>query len=318
MIHKPVMTKEVLEILAPKPGDFMIDGTLGGGGHARLLLDALGPAGKLLVVDEDGQAIADFNKLNDQRVIAARDNFANLSKILESFNLGLADGLMLDLGLSSDEIESSGRGFTFQKDEPLLMTLRDESVPVKVLLRELKEEELADIIYEFGDERYSRRIAQEIKKTLKQKNIETTFDLRDAILRAVPKSYERGRINPATRAFLALRIYANHEFENLSSLLNILDKIVKPGGRVAVITFHSNEDRIVKNIFRDLSKAGRVSLINKKVITPDGNELAENPRARSAKLRAIAMRDLGSAASDKRTAMLLSAYESFGSVIKRF
>ena len=247
-------------------------------------------------------------------MIAARDNFANLSKILESFNLGLADGLMLDLGLSSDEIESSGRGFTFQKDEPLLMTLRDESVPVKVLLRELKEEELADIIYEFGDERYSRRIAQEIKKTLKQKNIETTFDLRDAILRAVPKSYERAHHPPPP----GLRIYANHEFENLSSLLNILDKIVKPGGRVAVITFHSNEDRIVKNIFRDLSKAGRVSLINKKVITPDGNELAENPRARSAKLRAIAMRDLGSAASDKRTAMLLSAYESFGSVIKRF
>lgn len=305
------MPKEVLGILDPKPGDFVIDGTLGGGGHARLLLESIGSSGKLLAIDEDAGAIADFIKPNNSQVVAVRDNFSNLPKILEDQNLGLADGLLLDLGLSSDEIESSGRGFTFQKDEPLLMTLRDEMTPVRALLRELKEEELADIIYEFGDERYSRRIAKEIKETLRRGKIETTFDLRGAVLRAVPKSYERGRIHPATRTFLALRIYANHEFENLSSLLSALDKVVKPGGRVAVLTFHSNEDRIVKNIFRDLYKAGKVALINKKVIAPSDAEVKENPRARSAKLRGIVMRETGGAVPGKRATMLLSAYESF-------
>lgn len=305
------MPKEVLEMLDPKPGDFVIDGTLGGGGHARLILEILGSSGKLLVVDEDEYAISNFNKLNNPQIIAVRDNFSNLPKILADNKLGLADGLLLDLGLSSDEIESSLRGFTFQKDEPLLMTLRDEFVPVKALLKELSEEELANVIYEFGDERYSRRIAKEIKETLRRGKIETTFDLRDCVLRAVPKSYERGRIHPATRTFLALRIYANHEFDNLTSLLNALDKVVKPGGRVAVITFHSNEDRIVKNIFRELYKAGKAALINKKVIVPSEDEIRVNPRARSAKLRGIVMRELGEAAPGKRVTMLMSAYESF-------
>lgn len=302
MIHKPVLTKEVMKALRPLPGEFMIDATLGGGGHASQILEKLGN-GTFLAIDLDKTAITQFeSKTNktDARIIAVNDNFVNLPKILESENLGKADGLLMDLGLSSDEIEASGRGFTFKKDEPLLMTLDDSQTPVREILRALSEEELANVIYELGDERFSRHIAKEIKMTLRKgERIETTFALRDAIYRAVPKSYEKGRIDPSTRTFLALRIYVNHELDNLKSVLRNLDSILKPGGRLVVITFHSGEDRVVKNIFRDMSKLGEATLINKKAIGAERDEILENPRSRSAKLRAIVWQGGSGSRSEK-------------------
>lgn len=289
MIHKPVMPKEVMEVLDPKAGEFFIDGTLGSGGHARLFLEAVGESGMLLAVDRDPLAIDEF-KLSvfgtKPRTIFVNDNFARLPAILASERLPRADGLLLDLGISSDQLERTGRGFSFQKNEPLLMTFSDSQKSVRQLLLELSENDLAEIISEFSDERYAKPIAREIKETIKRGSIATTSDLRGAILRAVPESYERGRIDPATRTFMALRIYANQEFENLKIVLSRLDTIIKPGGRVAIITFHSNEDRIVKNALRDAAKSGVLSLINKKVIIASREEAIQNPRARSAKLRA--------------------------------
>lgn len=276
-------------MLNPQPGEFFIDGTLGGGGHANFILKAIGDEGKFLGVDLDKNALDEFEKRTfgiKTKIFLVNDNFVNIPRILEGRGLGKADGLLLDLGLSSDELESSGRGFTFLRNESLLMTLADGATPVKTILRELGEKELADIIFKLSDERYSRQIAKSIKDTLRKGSVETTFDLRDAILRAVPKSYEGGRINPATRTFQALRIYANQEFENIKSLLANLKDILRPGSRLAVITFHSGEDRVVKNALRDAAKAGVVTLINKKVIVPQDEETRINPRSRSAKLRA--------------------------------
>ncbi len=288
-----------MQALNPQQGEFFIDGTLGGGGHAEMILNAIGAAGKFLGVDLDQNALNEFEKKTQGRktkIFLVQDNFANIPGILASRGLGLADGLLLDLGLSSDEIENSGRGFTFSKNEPLLMTLSNSFVPVKTLLRELSEEELADIIFRLSDERFSRRIAKSIKETLRKKTIETTFDLREAVLRAVPASYEGGRnrhggarIDPATRTFQALRIYANHEFENIAAVLGNLENILKSGARLAVITFHSGEDRIVKNALRDAAKTGMISLLNKKVIVPSEEETRANPRSRSAKLRAATL-----------------------------
>ncbi|MBI2406377.1 MAG: 16S rRNA (cytosine(1402)-N(4))-methyltransferase RsmH [Candidatus Harrisonbacteria bacterium] len=289
MIHIPVMKTEVLEALNPQPGEFFVDGTLGGGGHAELICERIKKAGRLLVIDVDVKAIENFRsnvKCQMSNVTAVRDNFKNLPDILAREKLGKADGFLLDLGLSSDELTASGRGFSFQVNEPLFMTLEDDTVPVMAILRTHSEEQLAEIIKKYGEERYANRIAGEIKNTLRRKPIETTFDLRDAVLRATPRAKRRGNIHPATRTFMALRIYANHEYENLASALRALPRIVKDGGRVAVITFHSGEDRIVKNIFRDFARAGTLLLINKKVIVPTREEVRENPRARSAKLRA--------------------------------
>ncbi len=303
MIHKPVLTNEVLKALDPKPGEFMIDATLGGGGHALEIINKIGDQGTLLAVDLDKNAIEAFESRAKNlkiRVVVVNDNFVNLPKILESEGLGRADGLLMDLGLSSDEIEASSRGFTFKKDEPLLMTLDDSQTPVKEIIRALNEEELANVIYELGDERYSRHIAKEIKETLRKgERIDTTFALRDAIYRAVPRNYEKGRIDPSTRTFLALRIYANHELENLKAVFRNLNSILKPGGRLVVITFHSGEDRIVKNIFRDMAKIGEVTLINKKAIAPQRDEILENPRSRSAKLRALVWQRGSGASTEK-------------------
>jgi len=284
------MKNEVLAALDPKSGEFFIDGTLGGGGHARAVIDRLGDSGTLLAVDADASAVEEFKlkmKHEKLKVIVVQKNFKDIPEILKREELPKADGLLLDLGLSSDELASSGRGFSFQVNEPLLMTLDVAATPVMAILRTHSEEQLADIIKKYGEERYAGRIAAEIKNTLRRKPIETTFDLRDAVLRAVPVQYTHGRIHAATRTFMAFRIYANHEYEHLESVLRNLPEIIRAEGRVAVITFHSGEDRIVKNVFRDMAKSGMLALINKKVIVPEHGEVRENPRSRSAKLRAV-------------------------------
>lgn len=278
--------------LEPRPGEFFIDGTLGGGGHAVEILKRILPNGRMLAVDWDGKAVLNFesrimnNELSATTLV--NDNFANIPRILKRENLPRADGLFLDLGFSSEQLESAnrriGRGFSFKKDEPLLMTYSDEEKPVWKWLSELKEKQLAEIIKNFSEERYSEKIAKAIKKNLP---ITRTLKLAEVIKKAVPENYERGRIYPATRTFMALRIFANREFENISNVIRSLPDILMPGGRVAIISFHSLEDRIVKNEFKNLVKNEKADFINKKPITASRKEILENPRARSAKLRAI-------------------------------
>lgn len=294
--HQPVLLKEVLQYLDPKPGEFIIDGTLDGGGHATAILEKIvygkGSQGTFLGVDLDKEMIARSNLNSQPNVILANGNYANLAAILKTKKLPLASGLLLDLGFSSEQLESSGRGFSFSdaaRSETLLMTYDDSQTPVWGILKEIDERELADIIYQLGGERMSRRIARAIKEANHRSLIMTSGELADIVRKALPRSYERGRIDPATRTFQALRIYANHELENVQKVLDDLPKILKPGGRAVIISFHSLEDRIVKLAFQKLAKETNAELLTKKPISATREEIAANPRARSAKLRAITL-----------------------------
>ncbi len=300
--HVPVLLNEVLAFLDPHPGDFIIDGTVDGGGHAREILGRITETGTLFGTDWDEALLAECRaRLSGYRnAVPAHGNYADLAEIMavnaaEGGPLegkGKADGLLIDLGFSSEQLAASGRGFSFEeahKDEPLLMTYDDSRPPVSAILRETGETELANIIYEFGGERLSRRIAKAIKERERKgkQHIETSGELADIVRGAVPHGYEHGRIDAATRTFQALRIYANGELENLTKLLASLQEIVKPGGRAAIITFHSLEDRIVKNAFRTLAKESEAVLITKKPVPATREEIIANSRSRSAKLRVI-------------------------------
>lgn len=286
MTHIPVLLKEVVEILAPKQGEFFIDGTIGNGGHAIEIFKRVIPNGRLLGIDWNKDAI---EKLKDcKNVILINGNYADLPEILKENNLPEADGLILDLGMSSIQLEYSGRGFSFLKDEPLDMRYDiAESLTVAEVINSFRENDLADIFWKYGEERYSRRIAKKIVEERRKKRILTTFDLTEIIKRAVPKNYEKGRIHPATRVFQALRIYVNRELENLERLLKNMSEILKPGGRAVIISFHSLEDRLVKNYFREMAKKGKAEILTKKPIKATLEEIQQNPRARSAKMRAI-------------------------------
>jgi len=283
-MHKPVLLNEVIKLLQPKSGDNFIDGTFGGGGHSKEIWKKIGPTGKLLAIDWNKKAIRVCQQ--QKNFICVEGNFADLPKIINDVRRRyMADGLLLDLGVSSDELEKSGRGFSFQKDEPLLMTYSDQERPIYQVLVELNERELADIIRHYGEERFASKIARSIKERCRRSEMKTTKDLSDAILAVC--SSKQGRLHPATKTFMALRIYANRELDNLQSILDDLEKIMNKGGRVAIISFHSLEDRLVKQKFRELARSGKAELLTKKPITPDEEEIKSNPRSRSAKLRAL-------------------------------
>ncbi|TSC81624.1 MAG: 16S rRNA (cytosine1402-N4)-methyltransferase, partial [Parcubacteria group bacterium Gr01-1014_20] len=197
-----------------------------------------------------------------------------------------ANGLLLDLGFSSDQLNTSGRGFSFLEDEPLYMTYSEKSKSVAEIIRELKENDLADVIFKFSGERLSRKIARAIKETGKRKRITSSLELAEVIRGAVGGKYEAGRINPATRTFQALRIFANQELENLERVLTNLENILAVGGRVAIISFHSIEDSLVKDHFKKMVQLKKLTLINKKPIEANMDEVVRNPRSRSAHLRA--------------------------------
>lgn len=292
LIHKPVLLHETIEILNPKPGEFFIDGTLGGGGHANAIVERIGKSGTLLGTDWDKEAIARFEKENARRanVIVKSANYNSIPEIVKNEKLGKADGLLLDLGFSSFQIEDAKRGFSFQADGPLDMRYAKEGATAADVVNGLREEELADIFWKFGDERFSRQIAKRIVEERRKGKILTTVHLRDVVVSAFPARFRNGKTNPATKVFQALRIYVNHEFENIESLLGKLSECVKSGGRVAVITFHSTEDGIVKNAFKELVKAGKAELLTKKPIAPGREEVRENPRSRSAKVRALQLK----------------------------
>ena len=278
-------------MLDPRPGDFVIDGTVDGGGHATAILEKIGPGGKLLGLDLDPAMLADCKTRIAVRrgVTLLVGNYADLPEILAREKLGKANGLLLDLGFSSEQIDRSGRGFSFSaasRDEPLLMTYDDTRPSAREILAAISEKELSDLLFNLGGERYARRIARAIvERRRKKTGIATSGDLADTVRAALPKGYEHGRIDPATRTFQALRIMANGELENLKKVLGSLENILVPGGRVAIISFHSLEDGIVKQSFREMARGSKLELLTKKPIVPS--------RKRSRRIRAADRRSCG-------------------------
>ena len=290
-VHQPVLLKEVITFLDPQPGTFIIDGTVDGGGHAAAIVELIGSKGIFLGLDWDKQLLERCKKRfeDHKNVILLHGNYAELSEIMAEQKFEKADGLLVDLGFSSEQLEASGRGFSFseaRKDEPLLMTYDDSRTPLYQILREESDESLANIIFEFGGERASRRIAKAIKDYGRKTPIKTAGELADVVRSVLSTKYEHGRIDPATRTFQAFRIYANGELENLKTLLAQLEHIVKPGGKVVIISFHSVEDGIVKRAFQSLAKDSKITILTKKPVEGTREEIKNNPRSRSAKIRA--------------------------------
>lgn len=293
-MHQSVLLHEVITYLDIKKGDAVLDGTINGGGHSKAMCELIGSKGKLIGIDQDKEALARATKALSQcnaPHFLIQENFRNLDRVLLSTGMKTVDKILLDLGFSSFQIETSGRGFSFQKDEPLLMTLKASPQPEDLTAEEIvntwEEEHIADIIYGFGEERFSRRIAKGIVSAREKKRITTTGELARIIIESVPERLRSGKIHPATKTFQALRITVNDELGALTEGLEKGIRALSPGGRMAVISFHSLEDRIVKNTFRQKQKEGIVSILTKKPLVPSREEIGENKRARSAKLRVI-------------------------------
>ena len=289
-LHIPVLTAEVTQLLDLAPGEVVVDATVGDGGHAEQLLTKISPGGYLIGIDKDPEAVkAAYENLSHQKsnakFIIVHGSFGDLSGIVKTAGYRRVDAILFDLGLSSRELLSE-RGFSFLRDAPLDMRF-DPAGPVTAadIINSYPKEEIAKILWEFGEERASRKIAEAIFIARRQDRILTTGQLAEIVTAA--KSGRRGRINPATQTFQALRIAVNDELGLIERALPQAVKLLHPSGRVAVISYHSLEDRIVKNIFRDLAKTGVVQLITKKPVRPARNEVLQNPRARSAKLRVI-------------------------------
>jgi len=288
--HRSVLLHEVVEELAPQPDHVVLDATLGGAGHAKALAERLGTSGVFIGFDADADAIARAEKaLADvhARTHFIRGNFRTLRSELASRGIEYLDRALFDLGWSVYQLEG-GRGFSFQKDEPLAMTYEHPRGPgaltAEVIVNMWGEENIADVLYGWGDERFSRRIARAIVEAREGEPIKTTKQLADIVARAVPARYRRARIHPATKTFQALRIAVNDEMGALTEALEATVELLASGGTVAVIAFHSGEDRLVKRMFRQWEKEGKGTR-SKKPITPTEAEVAQNPRARSAKMR---------------------------------
>lgn len=288
--HRSVLLHEAVESLALQSNDVVVDGTLGGAGHALAIARQLGPEGILIGVDADRDAIGrarDVLADAAPTVVLINDNFRNLKSALEKEGITHITKVVFDLGWSSFQL-SDGRGFSFLADEPLSMAYaHDQALNAAVIVNEWSEESITDILHGWGEERYARRIAERIVRERGAKKIESARELAEIIKSAVPTAYRYGRIHPATRSFQALRIAVNDELGALETGLTAAWDLLKPGGRISVITFHSIEDRIVKRRFAQWAREGVGSLPFRKPIVPGEEELAENPRARSAKLRTV-------------------------------
>jgi 16S rRNA (cytosine1402-N4)-methyltransferase len=288
-IHDPVMVGEVLEHLAPERGGVFVDCTVGLGGHARALLEC--GATRLIGFDRDpaalavaAQTLAPFG----DRVALVHSDYRAIEAVLAARGEAGVDGVLADLGVSSMQLDAPGRGFSFRRDEALDMRMdTSQGETAADLLASLDESTLADVIFEFGEERHSRRIARAIAAARRSAPIETTGQLANIVRRAVPhKGYQR--IDPATRTFQALRIRVNRELDGLDRFVEQASERLAPGGRLAVLTFHSLEDRIVKHTMRALQQVGLVTVLTKRPLVPGAEEVGRNPRARSAKLRVAA------------------------------
>lgn len=309
--HTPVMVREVLDFLAPRPGGIYVDGTLGGGGHARRILSRIGPAGRLIGIDRDADAIENARKTlaeAGEGLQLVHDNFSNLPEILDRLGIEAVDGVLLDLGVSFHQIRDGGRGFSFSVDEPLDMRMdRRSGETARDLVNRLDRDRLAGIFREYGEERFARRIAGRIVARRREQPFETSGDLAAVIRSAIPgpRHGGSGRIDPATRSFMALRIAVNAELAHLDGFLAALAEagaaIFRPGGRLCILAFHSLEDRIVKRRFQEMEKGcicppalprcacGRspcFRVLTRKPLRPDPAEVELNPMARSTRFRA--------------------------------
>ncbi|HHV93908.1 MAG TPA: 16S rRNA (cytosine(1402)-N(4))-methyltransferase RsmH [Firmicutes bacterium] len=302
--HVPVLAQEVIDNLVWRQDGIYVDATVGGGGHARLLLERAGPEARLIAIDQDPNALAAAKQtLGDKaaQVVFIHSNFLHIERIVTELQCEPVDGILFDLGVSSPQLDAAERGFSYRHDAPLDMRM-DPSSPVTAadLLATLTEEELAKILLEYGEERWARRIARFIVEERRRSPIMTTGHLVDVIKAAIPKGARSAGPHPARRTFQALRIAVNRELEVLERALVDAIKLLRPRGRIAVISFHSLEDRIVKQTFARLAagctcppelpvcicgKQAELRILTRKPIVPTEREIADNPRARSAKLR---------------------------------
>lgn len=290
--HTSVLLQEVMNALDIKPGDIVFDATLGGSGHSRAISEQLGGRGILIAIDVDSLALKEGEEaLADTlaTVYLRRENFRNIGKVLDVLQIPSVDKFLFDLGMSSIQLEGGGRGLSFKKDEPLLMTLASDvaknTLTASRIVNEWSEEHIETILRAYGEEPFSKRIAKAIVERRKVGPIDTTSKLVDVIVSATPVWYQKKRLHPATRVFQALRITVNDEIESLEIALRDAYAHLRPGGRIALITFHSIEDRVVKRTFLEWKKAGKGTLLSKRPLVPSREELKANPRSRSAKLR---------------------------------
>lgn len=307
--HRPVMAKEVLDLLAPAPGEIFLDGTVGGGGHARLILEATAPGGVLIGLDRDPAALAGAQRALstfETRVILRHRNFDEADAVLSELGIDALDGMLLDLGVSSHQLDTAERGFSFRYEAPLDMRMDPTVGPTAAEeVNSLGAEELTRIFREYGEERWAKRIARRIVEVRRERPLATTNDLAELVRHAIPGGPPT-RIHPATRVFQALRIHVNRELGHVSSGVRRAIDLLKPGGRLAVISFHSLEDRIVKRIFLDeasicicpprlpvcaCGRSPRIDLLTRKAVRATEEEVEGNPRARSAVLRAVRRRE---------------------------
>lgn len=305
-MHTPVLLNEVLKYFNPRSNENFIDCTIGSAGHAIAILEKTKPKGKILGIDWDEKNISElkqkFNKLKN-RLILINDSYVNLLKIIEKTKFRPVKGILIDLGMSSWHLEKSKRGFSFQKDEFLDMRYNDENnLTAFEIINHWSKEEIEKILKEYSEERFAKKIVTNIIEKRKIKPIKTTFDLVEIIKQAVPKWYLQLKIHPATKTFQALRIAINHELENLEKVLPQAIEVLDPKGKLIVISYHSFEDRMVKNFFKKEAKdcicpsnfpqcvcqhRASLKIINKKPIIPSKEEIKKNSRSRSAKMRII-------------------------------
>jgi 16S rRNA (cytosine1402-N4)-methyltransferase len=294
--HIPVLTEEVMSLLRCEPGRIYVDGTLGGGGHSFEILKRTSPDGTVIGVEWDEEALLEARKTLMEfgpRAKIYRENFINLPRLLKSVNIEQVDGILLDLGLSSLQLAKGERGFSLKEEGPLDMRMDQRlNLAAADLVNQLDEKELEDTLAEYGEERWARRIASVVCEERRRGPIQTTQVLRKIVHQAIPRRFHSRKIDPATRTFQALRIRVNNELENLKGILETGWKLLKKGGRICVISFHSLEDRIVKETFRKLEREGsrpgpegELRVVTKKPVVPSAEERKRNPRSRSAKLR---------------------------------
>ena len=307
IIHQPVLQKEILEYLDPKPNENFIDATVGQGGHTSRILERNKPKGKVLGIDWDSKIIKELKFQASsfkfqERLILINDSYTNLEEVVKKYKFGPVHGILFDLGLSSWHLEKSGRGFSFMRNEPLDMRYGIETkdskrkaqnyLTAEKIVNEYSEEEIEKILREYGEERFARRIAEAIVNERKIRPTKTTFQLIEVIKKAIPLKYRQGRIHFATRTFQALRIAVNDELNNLKKVLPQTIEVLAPKGRIVVISFHSLEDRIVKEFFKSCKEREQcLKILTKKPIRPEQKEIKFNPRSRSAKLRAAMKHD---------------------------
>ena len=290
-IHTPVLLDEAVQLLAPVDGGIYVDGTLGLGGHTEKILQSCSPSGRVIGFEWDDNALELATKRLTpfgRRYSAQHRSYSEIMDGLTEMGIHRVDGLLLDLGVSSLQFDNATRGFSFQADGPLDMRMDRRRHPsAEEIINNFSKDDLADIFYYFGEERQARRIASHIVAEREKERIKTTSHLAHIIAGAIPRKFHPRKIHVATKVFQALRIAVNNELDNLTTVLNFITDILKPGGRICIITFHSLEDRLVKWKFKDNPL---LHVLTKKPVTPSNEEIKMNPRARSAKLRAAFMK----------------------------